>query len=804
MNASEAKWENFWKQTGIFSFDRIDTLKPIFSIDTPPPYVSGSNLHAGHAMSFTQADIAVRYLRMSGYNIFYPMGFDDNGLPTERFVEKLHKLDHKSISREDFIAICLEETKKQAETYERFFRKLGISVDWSLQYSTIDTRCQKTAQLSFIDLLEKNAVEHKDGPVIWCTYCETALAQSDLEEKEEESTLYTFACKIKGSDATINIATSRPELLPACVALFVNPNDTRYNMLINSSAITPCFEQEVKILSDTRVDPAFGTGAMMVCTWGDAEDIRRWWENDLPTKEIITKDGKIEASIPKIGGMTIKAARKSVISLLEENESLLHSEPIIHVVKCHERCGTIAEFARTSQWYVKVIDNIEAWQKRGDELEWYPMIHKGRYDSWVNGLSWDWCISRQRYYGVPFPVWYCCDCGQIILPDRSLLPVNPSEQDCPCEQCKNCGSSNFRPETDVMDTWMTSSLTPLINSCWADDEKSMMDRIYPITMRVQGFEIIRTWLFYTIVKSHYHTDSLPWKKAMISGWGLDQNGKKISKSSGESADAESLIDKFSADALRFWASESELGKDHRFYETELKAGQRLVTKLINAARFLEMNIGETIVQDPISLNLDDSDIWVLQKLNETIANYHRNFLVFEYSKARKSVDAFFWNVLCDNYLEFIKYRLRSEGPEAEISKQAAVSTFYYCLQAVTKMYAPIIPFATEEVYQQLFAAKEQIKSVHISPLPQICSDFDNLQFATEFELSLKAISLFRKYRSITPCPYKTEIQNATIEISSTPSNIDIEFIKKVMNIRTLVIGMIQEPSLAIEEIRIKI
>lgn len=795
----ESKWQDFWEKSGIYKFDRDDQTTPVFSIDTPPPYISSTHLHAGHAMSFTQADIVVRYMRMMGYNIFYPMGFDDNGLPTERFVERQYKIDQKKISKHDFVKMCLEETSKQSLVYQRLFKKLGISVDWSLGYSTIDPHCRKTAQLSFIDLYHKGLVEHKQGPVIWCPFCNTALALTDLEEKELPSHLHTITF---GDEAgmPIQIATTRPELLAACVALYVNSADERYRNLIGAKATVPLFGHEVPIIADDLVDMTFGTGSMMVCTWGDAEDVRRWLEDRLDKREILTRDGLIDEAIPYIGGLRIKEARHEICALLEQGGHLIASEPLNHDVKVHERCNTPVEFIVATQWFIKIADSIDEWRRRGNELEWYPQFMKSKYDAWIEGLKWDWCISRQRYYGVPFPVWYCDECGKTLLPGISQLPVDPSEDPCPIEQCE-CGSSKMSPELDVMDTWMTSSITPLINCHWQEEGSAeLMNKIYPMTLRVQAFEIIRTWLFYTIVKSHFHTGSLPWQKAMISGWGLDSKGKKISKSSGNSANAEVLIDRYSADALRFWASDSELGHDHRFREEELQAGRRLVIKLTNAARFASKYLSDYTPEDPMNTRLEDSDKWILMRLNDTLKEYHSILQGFEYSKARRAVDKLFWSVFCDNYLEFIKHRLNRTDPDE--GSRAALATLYKVLLAIIQMYAPFVPFVAEEAYQSLFANREGCLSVHTSRSP-VYQEGLNLEISGNFEGSLDAVALIRKYRSQTGLSFRTQIATVWFETESGTA-IDTEFVATTMNVGEILPRSVDEPTVSSNKLKLHI
>ena len=525
----ELKWRQEWEKTGIYSFDKSGD-KPVFSVDTPPPYVSSAHLHVGHAMSYIQAEIITRFRRMQGYNVFYPMGFDDNGLPTERFVEKKYKINKAKISRQEFIDLCLQETTAGAEIYKSIWQKLGIGVDWSLTYNTIGREAQRVAQKSFLDLFKKGLVYRESAPSFWCTKCETALAQADLEGEEIDGVMHYINFN-SSSGQKLTIATTRPEMLPACVALYVHPNDDRYFDLIGTTAEVPLFNQKVDILTHSDVDLETGTGLMMVCTWGDGEDIKKWKENGLATRALISTNGRLTDIADQFQGLTIAQARSAIVKLLSERGFIVKQANITHNVNVHERCGTPIEFLASPQWFVKILDHKDKFLQRGNELNWLPDFMRRRYEDWIQGLKWDWCISRNRFYGVPFPVWYCDNCGSIVLPPEQLLPVDPRESAPDVLHCSNCQATALSPELQVMDTWMTSSLTPLINVHWGT-KNSSVGKIYPMNLRVQAFEIIRTWLFYTVVKSQYHTESLPWKSVMISGWGLDAQGKKMSKSKG--------------------------------------------------------------------------------------------------------------------------------------------------------------------------------------------------------------------------------------------------------------------------------
>ena len=428
----EPKIRKFWEEQDIYRYDPTSD-KPCFSVDTPPPYVSSAHLHVGHAMSYSQAEFIVRYKRMQGFNIFYPMGFDDNGLPTERYVEKKYKIDKSKISRQEFIDLCLKETKLGAQTYRELWEALAISVDWSQTYSTIDERSRRTSQKSFIDLYNKGLIERRDEPILWCYKCSTSIAQAEVETAEIPSKLNDIIFKGPNGEDLV-ISTTRPELIPACVSLYVNPDDERYAGIVGKKATVPLFDYEVEIRTHPDVDLTFGTGLMMVCTWGDMDDVIKWKEHKLDTRVIFGEYGKLNEMAGPYAGLKAEVARKAILKDLDEKGLLVKQENLVHNVGVHDRCNTPVEFAHSPQWFIKVLNFKDDFIKRGNELKWYPDFMKIRFDDWVEGLKWDWCISRQRYYGVPFPVWYCAKCEKPYLPPVEALPVDP-KSDAPPRGC---------------------------------------------------------------------------------------------------------------------------------------------------------------------------------------------------------------------------------------------------------------------------------------------------------------------------------------------------------------------------------
>ncbi|WP_424357315.1 valine--tRNA ligase [Methanocella sp. MCL-LM] len=754
----EPRIQKFWEDNKVFKFDP-DSKKPVFSIDTPPPTLSGY-IHMGHVFSYSQAEFVARYQRMKGCNVFYPMGFDDNGLPTERYVEKKYKVNIKDIGREEFVKLCLQETEIGGKSYRNIWTTLGISVDWSLLYSTINKRCQRISQRSFLDVYKTGRVERRNEPAIWCPLCQTSLAQADVEDSEEkQSFLNTIKFTAADTGEDLLIATSRPELISSCVALIVNPDDARYKSLVGKKALTPLFKVEVPIISDRKVEVEFGTGLVMVCTFGDKTDIDWWREYNLPLKLSIGPSGRMNENAGKYQGMTLAQCRKAILEDLKEAGLLLEQKPISHVMNVHERCSTPVEYYVTPQWFIRILDLKEELLAQGSKLNWYPEHMKVRYDTWIQGLKWDWCISRQRYFGVPFPVWYCAKCGEAVVAEDSQLPVDPLV-DRPLKPCPKCGSAEFEPEKDVMDTWATSSITPLINSNWGEPN-SYLDQIYPMSLRPQAHDIIRTWLFYTVIKSYLHTETLPWQNVMISGHGLDANGKAMHKSKGNIIEPLPVIAKYSADALRWWAASAKLGDDMPFKEKEIVYGQKFLNKLWNASRFCAMHLQGFKPGDKAQLELIDH--WILSKLNNVIRESTDSFERYEYSKAKMAVEQFFWGDFCDNYLEMVKDRLYSKDEAKAASRDAALYTLYTVLLDSLKLLGPFTPHATEEIYQCLFRESHGPESLHVSGWPKAEAWWDDQDALRLGDAATTVVSALRQFKNANNLAQNAPLVRLTID-----------------------------------------
>lgn len=715
----EAKIINFWEKHKIYKFGPKKKGK-IYSIDTPPPTVSGK-MHIGHSFSYSQEDFIARFWRMKE-NVFYPFGTDDNGLPTERLIEKLRNVKSKDISRSDFIELCLKTLKEITPDFIKDWKRLGISCDYDIFYSTIDENTRKLSQKYFIDLYKKNLVYKKEFPNIWCPECQTAIAQAELEDRELESKFSVLKFRCNNKD--LLVATTRPELLGACVGIFVNPDDKRYKGLVGKKANVPLFEFEVPIVADKSADINKGTGVLMVCSYGDKFDVDAISRHKLKPRLILNEKGEIIEG--NYRGLKIKGARKKVLEDLEKAGLLAEQKFISHVVNVHDKCGTEIEFITTEQWFIKVLDRKKQLIEQGRKVKWHPGYMLKRYENWVSGLEWDWSISRDRHFGIPMPFWNC-ECGEVILADEKELPVDPLQVRKKCPKCRK----NAKGEEKVLDTWATSSLTPQIASFLAGNKIKV-----PFSLRPQAHDIIRTWAFYTIVRALYHNNNLPWKDVMVSGF-VTRGKEKMSKSKDNVIAPQEVLENYGADALRFWAAGSKLGEDLDYQENDLIAGKRFITKLVNATRFVFMNLEGYDGARP--KKLEKIDELFLSRLNKLVKSCTESFEQYEYSNAKNETEKFFWNMFCDNYLEITKRRIYNN----KRGKESAQYVLYRSLLIILKLIAPIMPFVTEEIYQTYFKKLEKDKSVHISSWPE----YEKERKAEELDLFLEILTRIRQKKS---------------------------------------------------------
>jgi valyl-tRNA synthetase len=820
--ATQNKWVVNWETSQIYAWDPSQPRSKTFIVDTPPPTVSGS-LHVGHAFSYTQQDVNVRYQRMLGKNIFYPMGWDDNGLPTERRVQNYFGIQCDSnqtyqadwvpnqnfdpkkdqvqkVSRQNFIEACAILTKQDEIVFENMWRALGLSVDWSQTYATIDDHCRHTSQLSFLDLIEKNLAYNSDAPTMWDIDFQSAVAQAEIEDREIAGAFHDIQFAVKDTNETFCISTTRPELLAACIAVVAHPDDKRYQHLFGKTAIVPLFEIEVPIRAAQHADPEKGTGILMVCTFGDLNDVEWWKQSGLDLKQIIGRNGRIldlkygeapfytrnstsaQAAYSQLVGLTLKQAQKKVVELLSAEGSgvggcgialVAEPKPTNHSVKFYEKGDRPLEFVPTRQWFIRVLDFKSQLIEQGRKIKWHPEHMRHRYEHWVNGLNVDWCISRQRYFGVPFPVWYPLDAegnpllDQPIYAQKDQLPVDPMSDPAPGYTAEQRGKAHgFIGDPDVMDTWATSALTPQIASHWCD-QPELNEKLFPMDVRPQGHDIIRTWAFVTIAKAWMHHNEIPWKNILISGWILDPDRKKMSKSKGNVVTPQQFIEQHSADAVRYWAAKARLGADTAFDESLFKIGGKLSNKLFNASRFVLLQF-ERLNIDPNSVNADqiteELDRAFIKKISDLITTSSNAFNEFDYAAALQATEDLFW-VFCDHYLELVKVRAYQD--EHSLERSSALATLALSLKCFLRLLAPFVPFVTEEIWQASFASTKGAQSIHKSCWPTIeeFAETKTPTYSNSFELAMAAISKVRGYKTDSKKSLKWEVSQLSLLVS---------------------------------------
>ena len=728
----EDKWTAVWEREGTYRFEPGRPRAEVYSIDTPPPTVSGS-LHVGHVFSYTHTDVVARFQRMRGKAVFYPMGWDDNGLPTERRVQNYYgvRCDPSlpydpafqppekpgkqpiAISRPNFIQLCERLTAEDEKAFEDLWRHLGLSVDWSRTYATIGKRALRVSQTAFLRLLHRGQAYQLEAPTLWDVDFRTAVAQAELEDREQPGAYHRLRFG-RADGSHVEIETTRPELLPACVALVAHPDDVRYQPLFDTMVMTPLFGVPVPVKAHALADPEKGSGIAMICTFGDLTDVTWWRELALPVRAVIQPDGTLkpvtigseawpshdaargQAAYDQLAGLFVTKARTRIAELLRESGDLVGDpRPITHPVKFYEKGDRPLEIVTSRQWFIKTMEFREPLLARGRDLQWHPEYMQHRFENWVNGLSGDWCVSRQRFFGVPFPVWYpvrddgSLDYQQPLLPDESRLPIDPST-DVPdgyrADQRDQPGG--FSGDPDIMDTWATSSLTPQVAGGWLDDP-ALFAQVFPMDVRPQAHDIIRTWLFTTVLRAQLEHGTLPWHHAAISGWVLDPDRKKMSKSKGNVVTPMGLLQEHGSDGVRYWAASGRPGTDTAFDAAQMKVGRRLAIKLLNASRFALL---QAEPRGPITEPLDRG---MLTNLSRLVAEATTSLDAYDYARVLERTESFFWN-FCDDYLEMVKSRRYGDfGPAAAASANSAMLV---ALSSLLRLFAPYLPFVTEEVW----------------------------------------------------------------------------------------------------------
>jgi valyl-tRNA synthetase len=845
----EKFWQDWWMASGIYNYDPDQPRDNVYSVDTPPPTVSGA-LHIGHVFSYTQTDFSVRFQRMHGRHIFYPFGFDDNGLPSERLVERITGKRAHEVGREEFIRLCEPILKDAEKEFTDLWQSLALSCDWSQFYTTINERSRAISQASFIDLYNRGYIYRKEAPTQWCWADQTAIAQAEIEDKEVAGHFHDITFHIDDGSGTlqpVTIATTRPELIPACVAVFAHPDDERYKHLFGKKAITPLFEVEVPILPSVKADPEKGTGILMCCTFGDQDDVEHWQQFNLPTRVVITREGRMEdiggrfvgagerscaldtdkydneeqqvlgrefpsrnpekasALAGEMAGQKIKAAREWIRGQLSEAGLMTKVEDITHIVRHSERGGVPIEILVTPQWYINLLEHKAELIEQGRKVKWHPEWMLKRYEHWVDGLNQDWCISRQRYNGVPFPVWYDAD-GNIVLAEIDQLPVNPLvDKPVGAEQrsardgagdgsdgpsvARPLLASGLTPEADVMDTWATSSVTPLLNTHLVlerDDAGIVQttprhDGIFPYDLRPQAHDIIRTWAFYTIAKSFYHFGEIPWKHIVISGHAQDAGRKKISKSKGHVVTPAEMVEKYTADGLRYWASSCKLGTDTIYDEDLLGEGKKLVNKLFNATKFalrhlldfkppMDGDSGRPDLAALVEMATYPTDRWMLDRLGRAIDRATKAHTEYEFGDALATAEDFFWADFCDNYLELSKGRLYGDEtvlgahPDADPAalRTSAQASLFLALGGVLKLFAPVLPHVCEECWSWYHAQFCPAESIHTSPWPPTEQQVVRPGDAEAGTQLVQLVALVRKWKSERSVSIKKPVARLTV------------------------------------------
>ncbi len=771
----EEKWQARWDDS-MYYFEGSQDKVP-YIIDTPPPYPTG-DFHIGNALNWCYIDFIARYKRMRGYDVMFPQGWDCHGLPTEVKVEEIHGISRHQINKQEFRELCRQLTAENIEQMKGMMKRLGMSIDWSREYVTMDERYKRFTQLSFLKMYRDGLIYQAEHPVNWCPRCETAIAFAEVEYDDRDAYLNYILFKKIGVEAEkkeaeyVEIATTRPELLASCVAVAVHPDDERYKSIVGKELEVPIFEYRVKVHSDESVDPEFGTGVVMICTFGDRQDVRWWKLHKLPLRASIDERGRMTEAAIGYEGLSVEECKRKIIEDLDAKGLLKRREQIKQNVGVCWRCKTPIEIISTRQWFVRV--RKEEIINAAREIKWYPEHFRIRLENWVESMEWDWCISRQRIFSVPIPVWYCKRCGAVKVASEDEVPVDPLTSS-PNTPCVNCGGTEFEGEKDVLDTWMDSSLTALWAADWSFNAGSGIE--FPVELRPQGHDIIRTWAFYSILRAVALTKKIPWRTILINGMVLGEDGYKMSKSRNNTISPDEVIQKHGADVFRQWAAiGGAVGSDVQFRWKDIVAASKFMQKLWSILRFSMIHLKPFFKKESFTKekyekkNLRVVDRWLLSKLNKLIVSVTAYMENFKFDEAMKSIRAFAWNVLADDYIELVKSRLYGRGGEE--GKESAKYALHETIKTLSVLLAPFIPFYAEEMHS-LIAGEEGERSVHKEKWPVVKQDMIDSEAEQEGDLIANIVRAVRNYKSERGIPLNAPLDKIEIYVESLDTE-DIE------------------------------
>jgi valyl-tRNA synthetase len=760
----EQKWQRKWEEMVIYRFDWNDQSRPVFTIDTPPPYPSG-DFHMGNALNHAYFDILARYKRMRGYNVLFPQGFDCHGLPTEVETEEHYNIKKTDLPPEEFTKLCNQFVDKYINVMRTAIKRLGCSIDWTTEYQTRNPDYWRKTQLSFILLHQKGYLYQGNHPINWCPRCETAIADAEVEHSPKQGQLHHIKFQLENGD-TATIATTRPELLSSCVAVAVHPDDQRYRKYIGKNIQVPTTNRTVEIITDDLVDPQFGTGIVMICTYGDKADVKCVKTGKLPVIMSIDEAGRMTENAGKYAGMTVQEAKKAILTDLTKEGLLEKSEPLQQEVGQCWRCHTPIEILERKQWFMKTRKLTPKVEKTANEITWYPDYMKARLIDWARSLDWDWVISRQRVFATPIPIWYCRKCGAIILAEEDWVPIDPRNEPPKLDKCPKCGSKEFTPETDVLDTWFDSSITCSVHAGWPDRDD--WQKRFPADVHPSGTDIIRTWAYYLMVRNLALFNTTPYKSCLINGMVLGTDGRMMHKSLGNYVATPEVFNKYGADAPRQWAAAGgTTGSDIPFRWPDVEYGWRFQIKLWNAARFASLVLKDYTPQEKPQLQLLDR--WLLSKLERATVIVTAALEKCQFNTAIEEVRNLTWHQLCDEYIEAIKHRLYNPQTYGEEKRKAAQYTLYTAIYRILQLLAPITPHITEELYQRMYAEDKTHKSIHTSPWPEPDEAIIDEEAEKYGDLAIAVIGEIRREKAEKNMSLNTQIKTLTIHAGSKKS-----------------------------------